>query len=184
MTMDIKITRVGAFNLDEKRRFIDDAEKGRGYLHLPENLKKVDFELSTGFPEKFKYHNMSYDGIANILHFLLPRLELLKEVDFVTRRGLLSSIMDASTGGNYDFLVAKVGSVIYLVDKPWPTGSGEKNINEYCGRRFENFLFAGEIANLLSNIWYFKYFLNLRFQERSSGCLWICEKCWELPHGL
>lgn len=162
MTMDIKITRLGAFNMDENRRFIDNAEMGRAYLHLPKNLKKVDFDLSVGFPEKFKYHNMTYDGIANILNFLLPRKDLLKELDFVTRRGLLSSIMDACSGGNYDFLVAKVGSVIYLVDKPWPTGSGELNINEYCGRRFENFLFAGETLNLLFLILKLKYFLTLQ----------------------
>lgn len=139
--MDIEIKRVGAFYLDERRRFVNSSVLGRSYLHLPKNC---GIDLAEGFPEKFDFVQISDEGITKVKRFLLDHEHLTRDVDFVTRRGTLAKILNLSDYQKCDIHVAKSGSVIYLADAPRPDRQ-YVDILEYCGRRFENIVFAGEI---------------------------------------
>lgn len=186
LKMDIEIKRVGAFYLDERRRYVNSSVLGRTYLHLP---KDCAMNLSVGFPEKFDFVKIPDEGITKVQRFLLDHEHLTRDVDFVTRRGTLANILNLSGYKNLDLHVSKSGSVIYMADAPRPDRK-EGDIFEYCGRRFENIVFAGENRvkiNFLCNggelnvcPW---IFLN-RHEEGSSECFRTREQCRGILHGL
>lgn len=131
---------MGCFYVDKKRRFEDDPKKGRCYLHEPALSRR--FHLKDGFPNQYDYHVMGNERLDLIQQFLMERQYLLDDVDFVTRRGILSKIMDMRSSV-YEFFVARHNSVIYM-----SASEGRRDVTkdpiEFSARKFERCIFAGE----------------------------------------
>lgn len=113
------------------------------YLHLP-SFENGDIDLMEGF-KNYDFHKMDYEALNNVLEFLgePDNLHLLDDVEVVTRRGILTKIVNATEKSPFELLATKVRNVIYIADNPI---GYSKNYHawEYRAYKFEAVIFGGK----------------------------------------
>ena len=144
--LKMDLSRIGAFYLDEDRQFHQKSSSEplvESYLHLP-TIPEAGIDLMEGF-EKYRYHHFNADeGLRNVRQFLKTQscdANVLEDVDFVTRRGILTKMMVKK---EVVFLARKEGRVIYVTNVPAKQNGGNKAA-EFRARKFEALLFSGKI---------------------------------------
>lgn len=115
------------------------------YLHLP-SFENGDIDLMEGF-KNYDFHKMDYEALNNVLEFLgePDNLHLLDDVEVVTRRGILTKIVNATEKSPFELLATKVRNVIYIAENPIDYSRSQNcNAGEYRGHKFEAVIFGGK----------------------------------------
>lgn len=144
--MMLQLQRVGCFRITRRRKYQSCSLRPNvgSYLQLPD-LNNGEIDLMEGF-ENFDYYQMDYEAVDNVLKFLSARddLALLDMVEVVTRRGILTKIVNATDKKPVQLLVTKVADVIYIAACP-ERSSQDFRSAEYRGYKFESVIFGGKL---------------------------------------
>lgn len=144
------LQRIGCFFLDRDRTFhLGSSTPKVGHLRVP-----TDFpvDLTQGYPQLYDYRERPKKSLGNVLQFLDSNLDQLQDVDFVTRRGLLSDFMASYLNGRLpdSYWVTKFNGTIYISDQQgyFADQQGHQSNEDrewgYKGMKFESLVFSGK----------------------------------------
>lgn len=140
----LQLRRVGCFRISRERKYQSCSSRPNvgSYLQLPD-FKNGEIDLMEGFAS-YDYHKLDYEALDKVLQFLSAsdHLTLLDTVEVVTRRGILTKILNATDRKPVKLLVTKVGNIIYIAERPNSSSKDFRRI-EYRGYKFEAVIFGG-----------------------------------------